>query len=98
MAEQKENKKGSVKAFWKKNKSIVMPVAAFAVGTACMYLYGQKRYVQGFVDGGNVGFQLTLDWLDKTFPSESNANALYERFKAEHPDQIVRRLGPGKWA
>lgn len=98
--EMKENKvKAKVKKFWEENKANIVlgGICGTVMTGAGVYIF-TKGYTKGFVDGGMEGFHLTLNWLDKTFPEESKAVELYERFKETHPEEIVYKKGLGKWS
>ncbi len=91
------NIKEKAKNYWEEHKVgiIVSGVATVVVGGG---LIAFKSYANGFIDGGMVGYHLAIDWLDKTFPGESHARELYERYAKEHPEEIVHRTGFGKWS
>ena len=93
------NFKSKAKKFWEENKgSVIGSTVAVAVAVAGVCLIANKSYRAGLVDGGAVGWNLAVDWLDKTFPEESNARELYETWAKANPDQMVSRKGPGKWS
>ena len=92
------NIKEKAKNFWEEHKVDIIWMtsgAAIAIGAGVI---AYKSYCGGFLDGGAYGCQLMIDWLDKTFPGESHARELYDRYAKEHPDQIVHRKGFGKWS
>jgi hypothetical protein len=84
------NIKEKAKTFWEDNKSEIIQVGAagVAVGvwTVCV---AAKAYKDGFINGGLVGFNLGVDWLDKTFP-ETNISKLYNAYREMHPEQFTK--------
>lgn len=62
-------------------------VAVIGIG-AIVY---NKAYYKGFLNGGAIGGYVMIDFLDKTFPEESHAMELFERYAKEHPDKIAYR-------
>ena len=91
------NIKEKAKNYWEDHKVdiIVCGAATTVIGIG---LIASKLYRNGFIDGGMYGCHIMMDWLDKTFPGESHARELYERYAKEHPDQIIHRKGFGKWS
>lgn len=90
--------KEKAKNLWENHKADIIAFGSIVVVSIGSGAIIYKAYKDGFVDGGMTGFHLTLDWLDKNFPGESNARELWERYKIENPDKIVYRKGPGKWS
>ena len=95
----KTNVKEKVKRFWENHKAEIICIGGLtaAVGGAGCYGFC-KGYNAGIIDGGMYGFHVACSWLDETFPDESKAVELFERFKTEHPEEIVYRKGIGKWS
>ena len=62
-------------------KSVIFGGTVLAVGT---YICA-KAYKKGFIDGGDVGFHLTVDWFDKTF-KDLGLREMYEKYLKEHPE------------
>lgn len=90
--------KEKAKNFWERHKNAIIIGGIGSIVIVGAGVMSYKSYMDGFVDGGITGYHLCLKWLDETFPGESNARELFERYKVEHPDQIVYRKGPGKWS
>ena len=92
------NIKKKAEEFWEKHDATIIGIGtSVAVGTL-VTVVAYKSYKAGFIDGGMIGFEETLRWLDETFPDESKAQELYEIYKKTHPENIVYRKGFGKWA
>lgn len=72
-----------------KIKLIVSGVAVTAIGIGTIVY--NKAYYKGFLNGGAIGGYVMIDFLDKTFPEESHAMELFERYAREHPNEIVYR-------
>lgn len=92
------NIKEKAKNYWEEHKFDIITIgtgAGIIIGAGVL---AYKSYCSGFLDGGMTGADLMIDWLDKTFPGESHARELYERYAKEHPDQIVHRKGFGRWS
>lgn len=85
------------KNYWEENKIRIIAISA-GIAVIGVGVIARKAYVKGFVDGGMVGVVIGADWLDKTFPEESHACELIERYAKEHPEEIVHRTGFGKWS
>ena len=92
------NIKEKAKNYWEEHKVDIIAIGSGAAIVIGAGLIAYKSYCNGFVDGGMTGCQLAFDWLDKTFPGESHARELYERYAKEHPEEIVHRTGFGKWS
>lgn len=90
--------KDKAKKFWEENKGEIIAFGVTVGAIAGAGLIASKSYQAGFVDGGMTGAYVGAAWLDKTYPGESNAVELWNRYANEHPDQIVHRKGPGKWS
>ena len=93
-----DNFKSKVKNFWEDHKVDIIAVGTGVAGCLVVGYMVRKSYIAGFVDGGMFGVELGFDWLDKTYPGESRARELYERYMLEHPDEVVHRTGFGKWS
>ena len=91
----KENK---LKKFWENHTPEIIAVGISTAVVGGLYLVANAFYKAGIIDGGAVGYNLTIDWLDKTFPGESNARELVTRYTTEHPEEVVTRKGLGKWS
>lgn len=85
------NIKEKAKNFWEENKTYIIAIGGASIVTIGAGIIAHKSYANGFMDGGFVGANIMIDWLDKTFPGESNARELFERYAKEHPDEIVHR-------
>ena len=85
------NIKEKAKNFWEGNKIklIASGVAVAVIGIGAIVY--NKAYYKGFLNGGAIGGYVMIDFLDKTFPEESHAMELFERYAKEHPDKIVYR-------
>lgn len=92
------NIKEKAKNYWEENKVKIIAVGGAAVVTLGAGFIAYKSYKDGFIDGGIIGGYVMIDWLDKTFPEESKARELVDRYIKEHPEKIVRRKGLGKWS
>lgn len=85
------NIKEKAKNFIGENKiKLIASGAAVAVIGIGAIVYS-KAYYKGFLNGGAVGGYVMIDFLDKTFPEESHAMELFERYAKEHPDKIAYR-------
>lgn len=83
------NIKEKAKNYWEEHKSDIVFYGSVTVLTVEAIYVAWRSYKKGFIDGGVVGGYVMLDWLEKTFPGESNARELFERYVKEHPDEIV---------
>ena len=92
------NIKAKAKNLWENHKKAIIVTGISGLAGIGIGAIVHKSYINGFIDGGMCGYHLCIKWLDETFPGESNANELFERYKVEHPDQMVYRKGPGKWS
>ena len=90
--------KGKVKKFWGEHYPEIIAFGVTVGAIAGASLISQKSYQAGFVDGGMAGVHVGARWLDKTYPGESNAVELMNRYAKEHPEEIVHWKGPGKWS
>lgn len=90
--------KDKAKKFWEENKGEIIAFGVTVAAVSGAGFIASKSYQAGFVDGGMTGVQVGAKWLDNTFPGESNACELLDRYARENPDQIVHRKGPGKWS
>ena len=90
--------KDKAKKFWEEHKAEIIAFGATVAAVAGAGFIASKSYQAGFIDGGMTGVQVGAKWLDDTFPGESNACELFERYANEHPEEIVKRKGPGKWS
>ena len=94
------NIKEKANNFWEEHKSTIKKVGVgigIGVGVIVAGKVSKKIYVAGAMDGALVGFHLTLDWLDKTFPEESKARELYKLYAEAHPEEIAYREGFGNF-
>lgn len=89
--------KEKVKGFWKEHKKEIILGGVIGVATvAGAERIFKKGYVAGFVDGGAAGFNLSIDWFNKNFP-DTKLQELWDDYKKANPEEVVHRVGPGKW-
>ena len=98
MANIEVKKENKLKKFLEDHKAEIVAAGFAVLSGATIGLVARKSYKTGFIDGGAVGANVMVDWLEKTFPGESNANELLTRYKAEHPEDIVYYKRPGVWS
>lgn len=87
--------------FWEEHKSTVKKVGVGICIGAGVIVTGKlvkSAYVGGVMDGTVLGFHAAMEWLDDNFPEESKAKELYKSFVEAHPDDIVYRIGFGKYS
>lgn len=91
--------KDKAKKFWEENAAAIIGIGAASIVSGIAYIVGSRTsYKNGFIDGYGYGACGMVDWLDRTFPGESNAKELYEGYIKTNPDKMVSHKGPGKWS
>lgn len=84
--EKKKNFKQKAKEFYGNHKGAI--IGAGICGTlVILKSYNMMTYRKGFMDGGAVGFGLTMNWFDENHGT--NLKEIFEKFAKEHPEQIV---------
>lgn len=83
------NIKEKVKNYWEEHKTDIIFYGSVTVLTVEAIIVAYRSYKKGFMDGAVTGTYVLMDWLEKTFPGESNAKELFERYMREHPDEVV---------
>ena len=58
------------KNYWEEHKFDIITIGTGAAVVIGAGLAMYKAYNAGFIDGAMTGFDISLDWLDKTFPEE----------------------------
>lgn len=84
--EEKKNFKQKAKEFYGNHKGAI--IGAGICGTlVVLKFYNMMTYRKGFMDGGVVSFNYTMDWFDENHGT--NLKEIYEKFAKEHPEQIL---------
>lgn len=91
-------KESKLKKFWNEYGAEIIAIGGSVFIGGMVGLVAKKIYQAGFIDGGRIGTHVMVDWLDETFPGESNARELVTRYATENPDKMVHYVRPGVWS